>query len=436
MEHSKRWSAPELLMIREMGEAGVDHLRRVIREKDSLRTRVLLRVGGTWAGAISYIPNYPDLNKMRERLTTACQVIHTLGPAARRAMPELVAAMEKGGIGEANSVSMALNAIGVDAEMVQLLLPVLEGGAAESPRMQMIRMLARVKPPSERTTKYLTSALKDPSPHVQQAAVSAVEQLVLSNPEVIAELKNLRRTGPLNSLQVEACSALWQLTKEREEVLETTFALVESELRSYGGHQWPGSGGQGIDGTEQTICRTGDLWARMNLESSEREKALGLLKDFCKKSGRVFIRLLLLPSMMELGLGMGEGQLFCRQGMFSPEDYYHIHGARLLAQLSERGAVDAKGVEEMLASAQVGVRVYGAKVHWKVNRKVEVALPILIEALDQKKHQSYYYPEIQRAALTTLREMGPEGAPAKEKLQELRSDPNPEVVKLVYEIVK
>ena len=73
-------------------------------------------------------------------------------------------------------------------------------------------------------------------------------------------------------------------------------------------------------------------------------------------------------------------------------------------------------------------------MHWKMHRKAEVVLSKLIDALDQKKYQSYYYPEIQRAALTTLKGMGTEAAPAKKDLEELRSDPNPDVVKLVNEI--
>jgi HEAT repeat protein len=436
MEHSKRWSAPELLMIRDMGEEGVEHLRRVIREKESVRTRVLLCVGGKWTGAPRYIPSYPNLNEMGKRLETACQVIHTLGPAARRAMPELVAAMEKGGIGEANSISMALHAIGVDADMVELLLPVVERGAAESPRMQMIWMLARVKPATERTTKYLTGALKDKSPHIQQAAASAISTLGVSNSEVLERLENLQSDGMLDSLQVQASSALWELTKNREKVLGATFALTERALRSYTGDSWHGSGGQGLDGVEQPILQTGDMWARMKLEGADRERALGLLKNFCEKSGRIFIKMILLPSMMELGLGMDAGQAVCREGMSAPEDYYQIQAARLMAQLSERGAVDEKTVEEMLESDQVGVRVYGAKVHWKLHRKAEAVLPKLIDALDRKKYQSYYYPEIQQTSLTTLKEMGADAAPAKKVLEELRSDPNPDVVKLVDEILR
>ena len=139
--------------------------------------------------------------------------------------------------------------------------------------------------------------------------------------------------------------------------------------------------------------------------------------------------------MMELGLGRDEGLAVCREGMSAPEDYNQIQAARLMAQLSERWAADEKTVEEMLGSDQVGVRVYGATVHWKMHQKAEVVLPKLIDALDRKKYQSYYYPEIQRAALTTLKDMGTEAAPAKKELEELRSDPNPDVVKMVNEIL-
>src|SRR5688500_6155673 len=113
-----------------VGEQGVEYRRRVIREKESVRTRGLLWVGGKWTEAPKYIPNYPDLKKMDERRWVACQVIQTLGPAGRRAMAELVTAMEKGDRSTAHGDSMALNAIGLDAEIVELLLRVRERGAA------------------------------------------------------------------------------------------------------------------------------------------------------------------------------------------------------------------------------------------------------------------------------------------------------------------
>jgi len=435
MELSKRWADPDLLKIRAMGEQGVEYLRRVIREKESVRTRVLLWVGGKWTEAPKYIPNYPDLKKMDERRWVACQVIQTLGPAGRRAMAELVTAMEKGDISTVNGVSMALNAIGVDTDMVKLLLPALERGAPESSQSQMIWMLARVKPATERTVKYLTSALKHKSAYVQQAAVSSISTLKISNPEVLAGLKRLQSEGTLNSLRVEASSALWELNKNREEVLGATVALIEGELRTYKGASWHGSGGAGVDEVEETICGTGDLWARMKLEGADQERALKLLNDFCRKSQRIFIRMILLPSMMDLGLDMGEGLAVCREGMSAPEDYYRIQGAKLMVQLSDRATIEEKYVDEMLENSEVGVRVYGAKVHWKMHRDAAKVLPVLIDALDRKKYQSYYYPEIQGTVLTTLKDMGPEAAPARKQLEELRTDPNPEVVKMVNEIL-
>jgi hypothetical protein len=270
---------------------------------------------------------------------------------------------------------------------------------------------------------------------VQQAAVTAISKLGISNPEVLEGLKRLQSEGQHDSLRVAASSTLWELNKRPEEVLDATFTLAQSVVRGFTSHSWNGSGGQGVDGTEQMILQTGNLWARMNLDEAQRERALHLLTTFCEKSGRVFIKMLLLPSMLDLGLGTDAGQEICREGMAAEEDYYQIQAARLMTQLSERATVDEKTVEQMLASSQIGVRAYGANVHWKMHRNAELVLPQLMDALNHSKHQSYYYPEIQQTALATLKKMGPAAAPAKNTLEELRKDPNPELVKLVEEIL-
>ena len=60
-------------------------------------------------------------------------------------------------------------------------------------------------------------------------------------------------------------------------------------------------------------------------------------------------------------------------------------------------------------------------------------MPVLIEALDQSKYQSYYYPEVQSVALTALGEIGPEAREALTILEQLANDPNPNVAKQVSE---
>jgi hypothetical protein len=49
------------------------------------------------------------------------------------------------------------------------------------------------------------------------------------------------------------------------------------------------------------------------------------------------------------------------------------------------------------------VRIYAAKVHWGKNRQAQKVVPVLVEALDRSKHQSYYYAETLPVALSVLK---------------------------------
>jgi hypothetical protein len=57
-------------------------------------------------------------------------------------------------------------------------------------------------------------------------------------------------------------------------------------------------------------------------------------------------------------------------------------------------------------------------------------VPVLVDALDRKKHQSYYYPQILNAALSELGEIGSEARAARSNVATLTNDPNPQVAKL------
>lgn len=61
-----------------------------------------------------------------------------------------------------------------------------------------------------------------------------------------------------------------------------------------------------------------------------------------------------------------------------------------------------------------------------------VAVPILVEALDRAKHQSYYFAQTQPVALAALAEIGPEAAEAVPALESLRDDPNPSITNLAW----
>jgi hypothetical protein len=54
----------------------------------------------------------------------------------------------------------------------------------------------------------------------------------------------------------------------------------------------------------------------------------------------------------------------------------------------------------------------------------------LADALDRKKYQSYYYPEILRAALDELGEIGSEARAARTDVAALTNDPDPKVAQL------
>src|SRR5258708_4540824 len=87
---SERWSHPEMIKIRQMGKDAVPPLRRVLREKDRPSTQFLLWLKSKWPGITRFYPYIPDPKKLTERRWAACQVLQTLGPAGKSAVPELI----------------------------------------------------------------------------------------------------------------------------------------------------------------------------------------------------------------------------------------------------------------------------------------------------------------------------------------------------------
>ena len=180
--------------------------------------------------------------------------------------------------------------------------------------------------------------------------------------------------------------------------------------------------------------KAGELFRRMDLGESEKSKALALLEAWGEKSGRIFIRMLLLPAMVELGFPSDKCLQVCKTGLDQTEDYYRIQAARLLATVIEKHPVNELNLDSLIRDRDVGVRVYAAKIHWQKNRQAETVVPVLIESLDRSKHQSYYWDiEIQPVALAVLRDIGAEAHEAIGTLENLTHDPNPAVVKLASE---
>ena len=430
---SERWSHPELLRIRAFGKKAVPSLRLVFIDKDSPTTRFLLWVKGKWPSAAKHFSFFPELEKMTERRWTACQVLQTLGPAGRPAAPEIIKILKSNDFRDLNAASMALWAIGIDADLCNQLDAVLEEGAPEHARAQIVGALRKVKPPSVRTLNALTAALTDPSPYVQYGAAETLGHLGVTSPAVASALRHLQSTSTNELVVVTSSAALWDLEKDADLVLARVFQVLENQL-SNPLVRFHGSGGQGVTAGDQVFMSAGDLFRRMDLGEPEKSRALALLQSWSAKSGRIFIRMLLLPAMMELSFPIEKGLEVCTTGLNQPEDYYRIQAARLLASISDKYPVDELGLDALIQDREVGVRVYAAKIHWQKKGQANVVVPVLIAALNRTKHQSYYYDiEILPAALAALSDIGSEAHQAIVDLEAIARDPNPAIAKLASE---
>ena len=431
---SERWSDPEMLKIRALGAKAIPPLRRVLREKDQPSTRFLLWLKAKWPGVSSFYPYMPDPKKLTERRWTACQVLQTLGPAAKAAVPELINIMASKDPGDVNGGSMALWAIGIDPDVCDRLDEVLEKGTSGFGRSQIVMALGSVKPPSVRTLQALTRSLTDASPFVPNYAAETLGRLGVATPAVLSGLKHLISSSTDDLMTVTASAALWDLEKDSGSVTGRVFQVLEKQVLlplppPIGG----GNGGQGINATEQVFMKSADLLGKMSLDQAEQAHALALLESFCDRSGRIFIRMLLLPSMMQLGLPANKCVAVCATGLQQEPVYYRIQAAQLLTLVAGKFPLDGVDVDALLHDKEVGVRVYGAIAHWQVNKRAITVVPVLTEALDRNKHQSYYYAQILPAALKSLGEIGPQASAALGDLAALSRDPNPTIAKLANE---
>lgn len=428
---SARWSRPEMVQIRQLGSAAIPPLRRVLREKDARINIFLFWVRTNWPSVNKYYSHLPDPAKMTERRWTACQVLATLGPAAKPAVPELIQVIESKDAGDVNAGVMALAAAGIDAAACERLDESLEKGKANFGRSSIINALAMVKPPSTRTLNALTAELKDSSPYVAKTAAGVLGHLGVSNPAVIDGLKKLQ-DSTTDDLTVITCSvALWQLQKDAGVAASNVFSVLERILQNpipppFGG----GSGGQGVDATEQCFMTGVNLFEQLPLAETEKARALGIMESYCGKSGRIFIRMLVLPGMMNLGMSQDKCLDVCVTGLRQSEDYYRLQAARLLVIVDEKFPTNEINVDDLIHDQELGVRVYTAKIHWRRKKNPEAVVPVLTDALNRKKYQSYYYPEILRAALAELGEIGAEASTAKTEVTALTKDPDPEIAKL------
>ena len=181
--------------------------------------------------------------------------------------------------------------------------------------------------------------------------------------------------------------------------------------------------------------KAGDLFQSMNLKDSQKERALNILEKCCQQSGRIFLRMLLLPAMMNLGLAREKCLEVCQTGLNQDEIYYRLQAAQLLEQIGHSYPLDEINPDALLNDKDVGVRIYAAKLHWFKKHQAQIVLPVLIDALDRSKHQSYYYAQTQPAALACLGEIGPEAGEAVPAVEALLRDPNPSVTNQAAQVL-
>jgi hypothetical protein len=288
-----------------------------------------------------------------------------------------------------------------------------------------------MKPPSARTLKALTKELADLAPSIPEYAAEALGQLGVPDPAVIDGLKKLQRSTADDLTAITCSVALWRLQKDKATAASNVFTVLERLLQNpvtqpIGG----GSGGQGVDATEQSFMKGAELFQQLPLAETEKARALGIMESFCGKSGRIFIRMLLLPAMMDLGMARDKCLDVCMTGLLQNEDYYRLQAAQLLVAVDGKFPTNEIGVDDLIHDKELGVRVYAAIIHWRKNRNPEAVVPVLTDALDRKKYQSYYYPQILRAAIGELGEIGAQATAAKIDVAALTKDPDPQIAQL------
>lgn len=189
------------------------------------------------------------------------------------------------------------------------------------------------------------------------------------------------------------------------------------------------SGGQTVGKSDQLFLKAAHMLCKAKFDSASKARSLELLQAGCDKAGRIFIRMLLLPSMMDLGFPSEQCFQVCESGLAQPEDYYRLQAARLLNRLCEKHSVRHDTcLDNLLRDPDIGVQVYAALIHWRKHHDAKIVVPILADALDRNKHQSYYYDiEILPTAIKALGDLGPDGKDATTALENMTHDPNTKV---------
>jgi hypothetical protein len=200
-----------------------------------------------------FVRNFPEPARLNDRRGTACQVIHNLGAAGKSAALELVRIFKTGDNEDWNSASMALNAVGIDAEIAKQLVQLVESGVPDNAKPQIFWMLEKVTPPSARAVKILGEGLESNSVWVQQSAAQVIGRMKAVTPPIAAKLREIQGTTDDVPLFISVTSALWMVEKNKDLTFSVVTKRLESEIQNYQRPQWPGNGGQAIDNSDQAF---------------------------------------------------------------------------------------------------------------------------------------------------------------------------------------
>jgi HEAT repeat protein len=209
-------------ILNQVGPEAVPYLRTVLRREDSFltRTRSALRrkmiTSKLVPAAVRQRLTIP-VTALRAR-AEAARILRGLGPAARPALPELVASLNHKQRGIRSTAFEALIGLGPAVEgVIPVVLQTLKHPDS-SMRMRAATALSEFEVYSPGIIAALTEALADPLPMVRQAAVQTLAQ---AGPAAISALPQL---GPMlnerdNYLRLSAADALWRISPEQARVI-------------------------------------------------------------------------------------------------------------------------------------------------------------------------------------------------------------------------
>lgn len=430
-----RWSHPEFSRIRALGEDAVPPLRRVLREKDSVTTKILLWLRVKWPGVEVHLSSYPDPLTIEERRDTACQVLHHLGVVGRSAAPELISILRNEDMRHINFAIMALWQVGVEKDALASVERVYRTANSDTVRNYAVSVLGRFGHESPEVAETLDSALSDSSVSVRNTAAHSLGLLGRKHPTVVTGLINMRDTATNNLSVVISIESLRKLDAWNESMKPM---LLDTLNRQLNVPRPVSPGGQGSFDGDNVFSKAGEILRELELTGLEQSQALDLFARWIKGADNIWNEIVLIPTLIDLGYSESECVSLIERGLARNEQFYNrIYAARALPNLVEKFGPESISLAELMNDGELGVRVFAAQAHWGAYRNVSVILPILIDALDVNQHQSYYYDAlVQPSVISFLGEMGADAEDAASSLESLTQDPNSRIAELAATALK